>query len=257
MLGSFRTSSPVSNVIYLLFHPYFVSIGRYIYKMSLDKQDIFDSSSSHFVSADISISSAENSTESLNSLKSYYFVENARKWWKVDILLNALSALNSPVNIRCVENTKGSSDVVFFPKTNTIEISAPSFYTPFAFRRALARGLVYAFDEARAKVDYSNADHVSCTSIRAVNISGECELWTKWLDYFGEDPLGKDMYSMKQRCIRKRVEEQMIMGSRFNSDEIRSSIDGVWTRCFRDHWPFTTEPHMDTRFRDSPLRRDL
>ena len=182
---------------------------------------------------------------------------NSRKWWKVDILTNALSALNSPVTVKCVPETESGSSLVFYPEASVIVIKPWDFFTPFSFRRALARGLVYAFDSARAKVDYKNVDHVSCTSIRAYNISGECDLWTKWLDYFGEDPLGKDMYSMKQRCIRTKVEEQMIIGSSFEGDAIRSSIDRVWERCFRDHWPFTAEPHMDTRFRDSPLRSGL
>ena len=186
-----------------------------------------------------------------------FFLSNARKWWKVDVLINALSALNHPVTIRCVESTESNSPVVFVADKGEIQIAGSSFLTPFAYRRALARGLVHAFDHARARMNYSNIDHVTCTSIRGFNISGECDLWTKWSDYIGEDPLGIEMYSMKQRCVRRKVEEVVSMESSSSGRQVIESIDRVWERCFRDHWPFTTEPHMDTRFRDSPIQRPM
>jgi hypothetical protein len=211
-----------------------------------------------FVSADLCMSeSISDVPDPSLDLRQSFYLNNAKKWWKVDILLNALSALNSPVVVRSVSLLPTDSPVVYYPSSNVVEIMPSRFWNPFSYRRALARSLVYAFDNARAKVDFQNVDHVACTSIRALNISGECDLWNKWLDYIGEDPLGKDMYSMKQRCIRKKVEEHMILKSSHPSEEIRTGIDRVWERCFRDHWPFTAEPHMDTRIRDSPLRRDL
>lgn len=210
-----------------------------------------------FYSSDLCSSSLDEPTASASSdIRCKVFMSNALNWWKVDILLNALSALNAPVNIECVSATGKLSPVVFDVASNTVQISASSFYNPFSYRRALARGLVYAFDNARAKVDYTKIDHVSCTSIRGVNMSGECDLWSKWTDYIGEDPLGMNMYSMKQRCVRNKVEELITQESTKSSGEIRDSIDRVFYRCFRDHWPFTTEPHMDTRFRDSPLVRN-
>jgi inner membrane protease ATP23 len=184
------------------------------------------------------------------------FQNNAKKWWKVDILLNALSALNYPVSIECVDTTETNSPVVYNFDENRIRIASSDFATPFGYRRALARGLVYAFDNARAKVDYSDIDHLVCTSIRGFNISGECDLWSKWTDYIGEDPLGIDMYSKKQKCIRHKVMENISVESQYHSTtSIEASMDRVWDKCFRDHWPFTAEPHMDTRFRDSPYVR--
>ena len=210
-----------------------------------------------YYSADLCSSGKEEpELEPKHGLIAELFLSKSKKWWKVSVLREALSALNSPTSVRFNDSIPQSRSLVYVTNENRIEFSGTSFLNPFAFRRELARGLVYAFDNARAKVDYTNVDHVSCTTIRAFNISGECDLWSKWLDYFGDDPLGKDMYSMKQRCIKSKVEEQMVMESVHSADNIRQSIDRVWERCFRDHWPFTTEPHMDTRFRDSPMRRD-
>jgi hypothetical protein len=184
------------------------------------------------------------------------FLSSSKNWWRARILLEAISALNHPVSVRFTDAAPLNRPLVYVTNKNRIEISGSGHWNPFAFRRAFARGLIYAFDNARAEIDYQNVDHVSCTTIRAFNISGECDLWSKWLDYFGDDPLGKDMYSMKQRCVKKKAEEQMVLESHNSADDIRQSIDRVWERCFRDHWPFTAEPHMDTRFRDSPMRRD-
>jgi hypothetical protein len=201
---------------------------------------------------------SEQSTGSRESidLRCKLFQNNARKWWKSDILLNALSAMNYPVSIECVRKTETNSSVVYSVDKNILQIDASNFSTPFGYRRALVRGLVYAFDNARAKMDYNNIDHLVCTSVRAFNISGECDLWSKWTDYIGEDPLGMDMYSKKQKCIRQKVVEMISMESKSHSGtDVISSMDRVWNKCFRDHWPFTAEPHMDTRFRDSPFVR--
>ena len=207
-------------------------------------------------SSDICVFSDDHPRTSTD-LRGPFFLDIARKWWKVDILNNALSALNSPVSVECVHSPDSQSTVIFDPVRNQIRIDPGYFMTPFSFRRSLARSLVYAFDKARAEIDYENIDHLSCSTIRGVNISGECDLWTKWMDYIGEDPMGMKMYSMKQRCVRKKVLENISMHSDRSGSEITAAIERVWNRCFRDHWPFTTEPHMDTRYRDSPLSRPV
>ncbi len=131
---------------------------------------------------DSSIPDSSTSIESIWDMRCTYYKANARKWWKVDILSNALSALNYPVRVECVSSTKSLSPMVYDPDSNIIRISPSSFWSPFSFRRALARGMVYAFDNARANVNYSNLDHLMCSSIRGVNLSGECDLWAKWTE---------------------------------------------------------------------------
>jgi hypothetical protein len=228
-----------------------------------------DSSSSvpaesyHFLSSDIcrsttNDSGGENTVRESSDPRGSLFQSNAKKWWKVDILVNALSALNYPVSVQFVSDTKTQSPMVYSCDTNRILINPSRFMTPFSYRRALTRGMVYAFDNARARLDYDNVDHLVCTSVRAFNISGECDLWSKWSEYIGEDPLGMDMYSKKQRCVRQKVVDSISMESSAHSTQaINESLDKVWERCFRDHWPFTAEPHMDTRFRESPLVRPV
>ena len=170
-------------------------------------------------------------------------------WWKVDILVNALSAMNAPVDVMCVHCPADAPHRAgYSPRLNKVWVCANLFWNPFELRRVLAHELVHAFDFARAKLDVNDKQHVACTEIRAWNLSGECELWRKFGDYAADDPLGLRMWSRKQRCVKEGA-----LRSMGGSQDDMIAINDVFERCFRDHWPFTTEPHMDTRFRDSPM----
>eukprot|EP00929_Paragymnodinium_shiwhaense_P059555 TRINITY_DN2982_c0_g1_i2.p1 TRINITY_DN2982_c0_g1~~TRINITY_DN2982_c0_g1_i2.p1 ORF type:complete len:191 (+),score=18.97 TRINITY_DN2982_c0_g1_i2:340-912(+) len=113
----------------------------------------------------------------------------------------------------------------------------------------LVHELVHAFDFARAKIDTSSCVHIACTEIRAWNMSGECELWTKWWE-----TLGEDMVNRKQRCVREGALASLLDNERCRDPAIaRAAIEEAWQPCWHDHWPFTTKPDMDNRYRDSPM----
>merc|ERR1712118_326493 len=84
----------------------------------------------------------------------------------------------------------------YSPRHHRVWICANRFWNPFEFRRVLAHELIHAFDFARAKIDPTSCVHIACTELRAWNLSGECDLWTKWFDFLGED-----MINRKQRCF--------------------------------------------------------
>ena len=130
-----------------------------------DNQSNEPSNPIRFLSSDICRTETDSVRDGQTSHKSAdirgsLFQSNARSWWKVDILVNALSALNFPVSIEQVSDTRSESSIVYSCDTNTIMINPSKFVTPFGYRRALTRGLVYAFDNARAKLDYDNVDHL-------------------------------------------------------------------------------------------------
>ncbi|KAF4701858.1 hypothetical protein FOZ63_027492 [Perkinsus olseni] len=217
----------------------------------------YDSVSTSSVSGDIDIRMDQQRCDPnlswFDRRKCEAFSKKAFGWWKVDILLNAFSAMNSPVDlvcVRCPSNVTHSAG--FSPSKNTVWMCGNHFWNPFQFRRILAHELVHAFDFARAKIDTENVDHVACTEVRAANLSGECELWTKWTDYIGDDPLGNHMWSRKQRCV-KDAALRSLTAHGGNEKEAKDSIERVWSRCSKDHWPFTTDPQFDTRYRDSPM----
>ena len=173
-------------------------------------------------------------------------------WWRVNILLNSLSAMNAPVDLISIQCPQDAAfKAGFSPKHNKVWMCANLIHNPFQYRRLLAHELVHAFDFARAKVDANNLQHVACSEVRAYTLSGECDLWTKFFQYAADDWLGTKMFSRKQQCVRDGA-----LRSMGGSDGAREAVDQVFSRCFRDHWPFTTEAHMDTRFRDSPMISD-
>lgn len=178
----------------------------------------------------------------------------ALKWWKTELLLHALSAMKAPVDLACIRCPVDSpARAGYSPTHHKVWICGNLIWNPFELRRVLTHELVHAFDFARAEIDPANAQHVACTEVRAWNLAGECELWVKWFDYLGSDPLSLNLHSAKQRCIRAGAMASMEANSTIR-DDAGAAIDAVWDKCFKDHWPFSTQPELDTSWRDSPMR---
>jgi len=172
--------------------------------------------------------------------------------WKVKTLLNALSAMKAPVNLVCVKcPTEVRHRAGYSPKHNKVWICANHIWNPFEFRRLLTHELVHAFDFARAKIDTGSCVHMACTELRAWSLSGECDLWTKWFDFLGED-----MINRKQRCVRDGALASLLENERCRDQYIaRAALEEAWAPCWRDYWPFTTKPDLDTRWREPPMLR--
>jgi inner membrane protease ATP23 len=211
----------------------------------------------HSASLDVQVEpirgDAGNFLSNFHHRKSIWYIKQfAFPWWRVNILLNALSAMNAPVDlisIQCPQDAQFKAG--YSPTHNKVWMCANLIHNPFQYRRLLAHELLHAFDFARAKIDPTNSQHIACSEIRAYTLSGECDLWTKFFQYAADDWLGTKMFSRKQQCVKDGA-----LRSMGGTSESKVAIDQVFDRCFRDHWPFTTEAHMDTRFRDSPMISD-
>merc|ERR550534_49573 len=171
------------------------------------------------------------------------FASNAFKWWKVKTLVHGLTAMKAPVDLVMVQCPSSAMHRAgYSPKHHRVWMCGNHFWNPFEFRRVLAHELIHAFDFARAAIDENNFDHIACTEIRAWNLSGECDLWTKWVAY-----LGDDMCNRKQRCIKDSTLASMQEGqTNATTVEARqAAIDKVFVRCFKDQWPFTTRAELE------------
>ena len=110
------------------------------------------------------------------------------------------------------------------------------------------------------------------TEIRAWNLSGECDLWRNWWAF-----LGDDMIDRKQKCIKENAllsmrsserttiasvvsknndkqdhaknEKKNLKNEQKNEGQIE---EGLFRKCFDDHWPFTAKAHLDTSWRKPP-----
>merc|ERR1719436_1881013 len=179
-----------------------------------------------------------------------FLSQQAFGYWKVEILVNALSAMKAPVDLSCV---RCPSDVRhragYSPRHNRIWMCGNRLWNPFEFRRVLIHELTHAFDFARARIDTGSCVHMACTEIRAWNLSGECDLWTKWFTFLGED-----MINRKQRCVREGALASLLENERCQDPYVaRGALEEAWAPCWRDHWPFTTKPDLDTRWRENPM----
>ena len=134
------------------------------------------------------------------------------------------------------------------PELNSVWMCSNLFWNPFEYRRILAHELLHAFDFARTELDTRNLDHIACTEIRAHTLSGECDLWTRFFEYAADDWLGNKMFSRKQQCVKNGSVKSM-----GGKEDAVVAVNKVFQKCYRDHWPFTTQAHMDTRYRDSPM----
>jgi len=168
-----------------------------------------------------------------------FLSKQAFRFWKVEILVNALSAMKAPVDLVCV---RCPADVRhragYSPKYNRIWMCANRFWNPFEFRRVLVHELTHAFDFARAKVDTGSCVHMACTEIRAWNLSGECDLWANSFKYMGED-----MINRKQRCVKDGALASLLENERCQDSHVaHGALEEAWAQCWKDYWPFTTKP---------------
>jgi len=178
--------------------------------------------------------------------------QHAFGWWKVKILVNALSAMKAPVDLVCVKCPADARHRAgYSPKYNRVWMCANRFWTPWEFRRVLAHELLHAFDLARAEIDPSNPVHMACAEVRAWNLSGECDLWTRWFEYLGED-----MVNRKQRCVREGALASIVDSDSCADERVAlGALEEAFPKCFHDHWPFNVRPDLDNRWRESPMLR--
>ena len=193
----------------------------------------------------------EASNHPLLPLTRYFIKQFAFSWWKVDILVSALSAMNRPVDLFCIRCPPRAQLVGYDSKRHAVWVCGIVFWNPFELRRQIAHSLINAFDHSRTEIETN--EHLACTEIRGWNISGECELWRRFFEYAGDDWLGTGWWSRKQKCVREGAIGGMMRTGGQDREAASQSVDLVFNRCFKDHWPFTTQPHMDTRYRDSPM----
>jgi len=176
------------------------------------------------------------------------FAHNALSYWKVNTLIHSLTAMNAPVELVLVQCPGDALHRAgYSPKEHKIWMCGNHFWNPFEFRRVLTHELVHAFDFARAKIDVTNSEHVACTEVRAWNLSGECDLWTQFMNY-----LADDMVNRKQRCVKEYTMASMKEGTT-SEDERKGALDRIFMKCYKDHWPFTTRAELDNRMRENPM----
>jgi len=99
------------------------------------------------------------------------------------------------------------------------------------FENTLVHELVHAYDQCRAKIDWSNCLHHACTEVRASALSGECNLLHEL--FRGNTTIRNG----HQECVRRRAEKSVAMNSHCKN-MAADSVDVVFAQCYRDTSPF-------------------
>ena len=130
----------------------------------------------------------------------------------------------------CETNRSGA-----FSPTNGILLCENKLESKSHLEDTLAHQLVHAFDQATVKnLDWrKNLNHLACSEIRAVNLSGECR-FTREIrrGYFA-------VAKHHQDCVKRRA----ILGIRearpeVSTEQAEMAVLNAWMFCFPDTAPF-------------------
>jgi inner membrane protease ATP23 len=111
---------------------------------------------------------------------------------------------------------------------------------PDEIPNTLVHELIHSYDDARARIDWTNLVHHACTEIRAANLSGDCSFWRE-LNRSNISPLGISMAG--QHCIRRRAQISVLMNPACPSNGVaEAAVDKAWSTCFADTAPFDRVP---------------
>jgi inner membrane protease ATP23 len=111
---------------------------------------------------------------------------------------------------------------------------------PDEIPNTLVHELIHSYDDARARIDWTNLVHHACTEIRAANLSGDCS-FRRELNRSNISPLGISMAG--QRCIRRRAQISVLMNPACPSSQVaEAAVDKAWSTCFADTAPFDRVP---------------
>jgi len=99
------------------------------------------------------------------------------------------------------------------------------------FENTLVHELVHAYDQCRAKIDWSNCIHHACTEVRASALSGECSLLHEI--YRNNLTLRKG----HQECVKRRAEKSIAMNPHCKSIAA-DAVSAAFKQCYSDKAPF-------------------
>ncbi|CAM9602814.1 unnamed protein product [Phaeothamnion confervicola] len=95
--------------------------------------------------------------------------------------------------------------------------------------------LIHAFDQCRAKADWSNCLHHACTEIRASNMSGECS----FRDEFNRSNFG--LAAQQQACVKRRA-ALSLQGNSACAEKAAEYVEAAFEACYRDTAPYDRNP---------------
>ncbi|XP_061186368.1 mitochondrial inner membrane protease ATP23 homolog [Saccostrea echinata] len=144
---------------------------------------------------------------------------------------------------KCEKKVSGGYD----PNTNQIVLCHTNI-PPSATCKLLFHEMTHAFDDCRAKVDFTNIEHLACTEIRAAAFA-DCGIISSLLNNTGFDIRNKH-----KDCVRKHALRSILTTRNITEEKGRQVIDGVFDKCYSDVTPFDSHKLSDGGYYDEYLR---
>ena len=105
--------------------------------------------------------------------------------------------------------------------------------------KSLVHELIHAIDLCRTKMDpINNCIHMSCTEIRAENLSGECNLMQEAMKGRISNFKGHGTECVKRRALLS------VKANPNCKDRAEEYVDAAFDRCFKDTFPFDRHPNL-------------
>ena len=105
--------------------------------------------------------------------------------------------------------------------------------------QSLVHELIHAIDLCRTKMDpINNCIHMSCTEIRAENLSGECSMIREAINGRITNFKGHGAECVKRRAILS------VKANPNCKDRAKDFVDAAFDRCYNDTFPFDRHPNL-------------
>ncbi|EOD22780.1 hypothetical protein EMIHUDRAFT_443999 [Emiliania huxleyi CCMP1516] len=140
--------------------------------------------------------------------------------------------------MRCPDPEAGKTAAAggFMPDTGTIVMCQQwAAEQPGEVPNTVAHEMIHAYDDARARLDWTNLVHHACTEIRAANLSGDCSFWRE-VNRANVSPLR--VAKAGERCVRRRAQISVAMNPACTSERAaEAAVDQATTHHHRDTLP--------------------
>ncbi|KAK3579056.1 hypothetical protein CHS0354_029914 [Potamilus streckersoni] len=161
----------------------------------------------------------------------------AEKDPRIKLLMGALKSRGCPIDLGrhvscepCNFNVNGGYD----PVKNQVVVCKNMSKTKNACCNVMAHELLHAFDACRAKVDFSDLQHLACTEIRAANLN-HCYFLSAWETGIAYPWNFKEKH---RECVKNKAILSVILVRNLPAVKAREIVDKVFDKCYQDLEPF-------------------
>ncbi|XP_057802620.1 mitochondrial inner membrane protease ATP23-like isoform X1 [Salvia miltiorrhiza] len=104
-------------------------------------------------------------------------------------------------------------------------------------QQVIIHELIRAYDDCRANFDCNDCVHLTCSEIRANQLSGDC--------HYKRELLRGHVKSMKghgQECVKRRTLQAVAGTPLCSKIAVKDAMEAVWDTCYNDTAPFDRAP---------------